>query len=120
MPTGTLILARPEQWCDRLRDYRIVVDGTEVARLAAGQELRVELPEGEHEVVAKIDWARSNRLSLLIRAGEARELEVGANAHGWLLLAGFYFATIGFWQYLYLRHRVTGFPVVTSGGAAAR
>ncbi len=119
MATGTLILVRPKQWCDRLRNYRILVDGAEVGRLAPGAELRVELPEGEREIVAKIDWARSNRLRLDIRAGEATELEVGANAQGWLLVAGIYFATIGFWQYLYLRHRVTGFPVVT-GGMAAR
>lgn len=120
MARGTLNLVRPTQWCDRLRNYRILVDGEEVGRLAAGAELRVELPEGEHEVVAKIDWARSNRLPLLIRAGEETELEVGANARGWLLLAGIYFATVGFWHYLYLRPRVTGFPVVMSGTTAAR
>jgi hypothetical protein len=119
MATATLMLVRPKQWCDRLRRYRVLIDGAEVGRLAAGTELRVELPEGEHDVVAKIDWARSNRLTLTTRAGETTELEVGANARGWLLLAGIYLATAGSSQYLYLRHRVTGFPVVAAGGAAA-
>jgi hypothetical protein len=120
MATGTVILARPKQWSDRLRSYRVLVDGAEVGRLSPIAELRIELPEGEHEVVAKIDWARSNRLSMLIRAGEVTELEVGANARGWLLLFGIYFATVGFWQYLYLRHRLSGFPIVPSGEATAR
>ena len=119
MATGTLILTRPRQYADRLRQYRIIVDDQEVGRLSVGEELRVELPEGEHRMVARIDWARSNYLSFGIRAGETTEIEVGANARGWLLIAAIYFATIGYWQYLYLRHRVTGFPVTTGGGTAA-
>jgi len=100
--------------------YRLLNRREEVGRLSAGEDLRIELPEGEHRMVARIDWARSNCLSFGVRAGEASEIEVGANARRWLLLAAIYFATIGFRHYLYLRHRVTGFPVAMSGGAAAR
>jgi hypothetical protein len=70
-------------------------------------------------MVARIDWGRSNYLSFGIRPGEPTDVEVGANASGWLLIAAVYFATIGFWHYLYLRHQVTGFPVTTGGRTAA-
>jgi len=118
MPIGTLILTRPRQYADRLRRYRIIVDGGEVGRLKSGEELRIGLSQGKHRIVARIDWARSNELSVEIRAGEAIEIEVGSNARRWLLIAAIYFTLIGFRQYLYLRHRVTGFPVTLVGGAA--
>ena len=119
MATGTLIVTRPRQYADRLRRYRIIVDEQEVGRVKAGDELRVELLEGEHRIVARIDWGRSNYLSIGVRVGEGTEIEVGTNVRGWLVIAAVYFATIGFWHYLYLRHRVTGFPVMTSGGGSA-
>jgi hypothetical protein len=65
MAIGTLIITRPRQYADRLRRYRIILDGREVGQLKASEELRVELPEGEHWMVARIDWARSNHLSFL-------------------------------------------------------
>lgn len=111
MGTGTLILTRPRQWADRLRRYRILVDGREVARLKAGEELRLELPAGEHRMIAQIDWCTSNLLPFGIRPNETTEIEVGASARGWSLLASAFFITMGSGHYLYLKHRVVGFPV---------
>src|SRR4051812_5313890 len=97
MDTGTLIVTRPRQYADSLRRYRIIVDDREVGRLKVGEEFRVELPEGEHRMVARIDWGRSNHLSFGVKAGRATEIEVGSNARGWLVILALYFATIGFW-----------------------
>ena len=72
------------------------------------------MPEGEHWMVARIDWTRSNYLSFGIRAGETTEIEVGSNVQGRVVIAAFYYATIGFQNYLYLRHRVIGSPVTTA------
>lgn len=118
MANGTLILSRPRQYADLLRKYRIVVDDLEIGRIGSGEDLRVELPEGEHRIVARIDWARSNRLSFGVRAQEVTEIEVGSNVRGWLLIAAIYFATIGFRDYLYLRHRISGFPVLDRNAGA--
>src|SRR5689334_6745922 len=118
MRTGTLIVTRPRQFADLLRHYRIVVDDQDVGTLKRCEELRIELPEGEHRMVARIDWARSNYLSFGIRIGETAEIEVGSNARGWRLIAAPYFATLGFRNYLYLRRRATGFPVITTGERA--
>jgi hypothetical protein len=119
MANGTLIVTRPRQFADLMRRYRIVVDGEEVGRLKPGGELRVDLPEGQYRMVARIDWAQSNDLSVGIRKGEVTEIEVGANAHGWRLLLVTYFITVGHQQYLYLRHRSTGSPVATKDDGAA-
>jgi hypothetical protein len=115
MATGTLVITRPHQWADRLRHYRLFVDGVEAGRIGNGSQLSIDLPVGERDLVAHIDWCRSNVFRVLIREGAVSEVEVGANATGWRLLAGIYFATLGWSHYLYLRHRATGFPVTRSG-----
>ena len=71
MATGSLILVRPKQWCDRLRDYRIIVDGVEVGRLGPAAEIRLELSEGEHQILARIDWARASGFPVLTTGGKA-------------------------------------------------
>jgi hypothetical protein len=109
--TGSLAVSRPRQYADMLRDYRIILDGREVGTVSRGAELRLDLPIGEHEVVARIDWARSNFFKVMIREGELTELEVGSNIYGWRFLAIIYFITVGYSRYLYLRHRLQAFPV---------
>ena len=64
MATGTLIIARPREYAARLRRYRIIVDDQEVGRLKLGEGLRIEMPEGEHWMVARIDWTQK-QLSLV-------------------------------------------------------
>ncbi|GAA1366279.1 hypothetical protein GCM10009661_18720 [Catellatospora chokoriensis] len=51
----------PAVWRDRLRAYRLVVDGYEVGEIRRGQVLRVQVSPGRHEVQARIDWTGSKR-----------------------------------------------------------
>jgi hypothetical protein len=120
MTTGTLSIVRPSQWSDRRRQYLILVDGVEVGRIDNGSEFVVDLATGEHELVARIDWCRSNACRVAISPSIVTRLEVGARAAGPMLFAGFYFATLGWWHYLYLRPVVAGFSVDAPAQPAAR
>ena len=112
MPTGTLVITRPRQIADMMRRYRIILDGHEVGAIRRGEELRLDVPAGEHDVVARIDWTSSSPLRVRVDGGRETEIEVGSNVSGWRLLAASYFITFGASQYLYLRHRHRAFPVV--------
>jgi len=110
--SGTLLVLRPRQYADMMRDYCILVDGREIGSIRRGQEFRVELSVGEHQILARIDWCRSNCLVVGIRSGEVTEVEVGNNCKGWGgIIAALFHIAIAWHEYLYLRHRVTGFPV---------
>jgi hypothetical protein len=74
--------------------------------------LRLALPEGEHAIIAHIDWARSDSLTIHIRAAALTTVEVGSNVTGWRLLAALYFATFERSRYLYIRQRAVGFSCV--------
>ena len=112
MGPGTLVISRARDHADMLRRYRIVLNGREVGTIKRGGELRVTVPAGDHEVVARIDWAGSNALTVGVRAGEITELEVGSSIEGWRFLAVLYLITFGRNHYPYLRHRVVGFPIL--------
>lgn len=97
-----LIVARPRQYVDMLRRYKILVDGERAATIRRGETVELELPPGRHEITARIDWGRSNPVAIQAGEGESHCLEVGSNANGRLLLAILY-VTIWRDQYLYLK-----------------
>jgi hypothetical protein len=57
---ATLVVFRPKtKYRDRARRYKIMLDGTEIARVRHGDSVRVDVAAGSHGVAAKIDWATS-------------------------------------------------------------
>lgn len=87
-------------WQDRLRDYVVVVDGKEVARLGNDSEVTVEVDPGHHALCMKIDWCCSPQVEFSIAEGELRHFECGPNANPFLAI--FY---ISLWKdkYIWLR-----------------
>jgi hypothetical protein len=100
---ATLILTRPRQYVDMLRRYTIIVDGHRRATIRRGQTISLDLPPGRHQVVAKIDWCRSNPVEIEVGPEGRHFLEVGSNLTGWRILNAL--AYIIRWpdRYLYLR-----------------
>ena len=48
-------------WRDRIRDYRIFIDGTEAGRVRHGSTWKLAVPPGPHYIRMAIDWGRSLR-----------------------------------------------------------
>ncbi|GEM_PF-385928 len=118
MQTGPLIIRRPNQYPDRIRRYRVYVDGSLVGTLKAREELALNLPTGEHEIVARIDWCGSNTLRVNIRAEEATEIEVSSNAMKGAGFLALYYVTFGHSKYLTLRLASRGFSVFSTDTGA--
>jgi hypothetical protein len=67
-------------WQDRMRDYRVLVDGSERGGVANGGELRVLVAPGRHRVQLKIDWCGSPAVDVDVEDGMAQVLDCGPNA----------------------------------------
>ena len=68
---ATLRLTRaPKGRADRLRAYRVVVDGEPVARIKPGESRDIAVQPGSRRICMKMDWVRSRVLQLTISAGE--------------------------------------------------
>jgi hypothetical protein len=82
-PTMSELVIRRKRvwWMDRLRDYRMLVDGEEVARVANGAEARIPVEPGPHIVQMRIDWCGSLPLAVDVAPGETRVLSCGPRAN---------------------------------------
>lgn len=90
---------------DRLRRYRVLVDGYPVTALASGETQTVPVRAGTHTVQMRIDWATSEPLTIEVPEGRTAELECrGRNP-----LAALYWVTFG-------RKRYIRLDVVARGG----
>ena len=81
----TLIVRRARGGSDRLRRYRILLDGVAVGQLLQGEALSVAVEPGRHELQARIDWCGSRPLSLEVGAAD-EVVQVRSALRGWRLL----------------------------------
>jgi hypothetical protein len=87
----------PSAWQDRLREYKLVVDGSRVASVRQGQSAEVAVEPGHHRAWMRISWCRSRILDVDVADGEQVRLVCRAGASP--LLALLY---ITVWQARYI------------------
>jgi hypothetical protein len=97
-----LTLRRPRQYADMLREYRVLIDAQDYVTIRRGQTIIVELPQGSHQLIAKIDWCSSQLLKIHLESEGTTSLEVGSNIAGWRLFLALFYVTVLPDQYLYL------------------
>jgi hypothetical protein len=71
---------------DRLRAYRVLIDGTEVGRIRAGQRASYEVPAGHHTVELRVDWASSPTLEADLAEAEILKLSCGPSGRAAMAL----------------------------------
>ncbi len=84
---ATLVVRRDKGYADRIRKYRILVDGVEIGKLGEEESIRKEISEGPHVVEAKIDWCGSQPLELNAQPGEEAVI-VRSALRGWRVMLG--------------------------------
>lgn len=89
-------------WQDRVRDYVVLVDGREAARIGNGGEAVVDVEPGSRSVRLEIDWCRSPELRVVVAPGERVQLECEAAANPFLALL---YITLWRNRYIHLRQR---------------
>jgi hypothetical protein len=67
------------RWKDRLRAYRVTVDGLEVGEIRRGETKDFPVEPGSHEVVLRIDWCRSPTLEVDVAPGTRVPLQCRPN-----------------------------------------
>ena len=68
-------VTRKNTWADRLRKYRILVDGVAAIKISPGQTIVIPVEAGEHSVEARIDWCGSRKIHCTVSAGETVLME---------------------------------------------
>lgn len=81
-----VVITRPSEMMNRLRGFKLVIDGNKVAPIWNGESKEFMLDAGAHTIFAKIDWCRSRDFSLVLEPGKTVHLRVKNGMKYYLLL----------------------------------
>jgi hypothetical protein len=95
-----IVRRRAAWWQDRLRDYIVLVDGSECGRVGNDGVVRLHVEPGRHRVQLKIDWCGSPAVDVDVPEGAAQVLDCGPNATP---LTGIFYIIFRAGHYLTLR-----------------
>src|SRR5580698_7045736 len=74
---ASISLTRDSGYADRRRQYRVLIDGVEVGRIADGATESYAVTPGNHTLVLKIDWCGSKLLNFDVQDGQLLTLRAG-------------------------------------------
>jgi hypothetical protein len=95
-----LRIVRHGGYADRIRRYKILVNGAQVGAIAHDSVLDLEVPCGSLTIEARVDWGRSQPLTVEATPGQRIDVEVSNHWGAFLALWGI---TGGFRTYLLLK-----------------
>ncbi len=76
MDTGNIEVFRESSPIGRIRTYRILADSANVAAIKNGETVSIKLPKGMHEILVKLDWTKSNPVTVNIEPGQTIKLTI--------------------------------------------
>ena len=83
---ASIKLHRKREYTNRMRDYKIFINGLEVGTIANGETKEFATTVGQHSVTAKIDWCSSPDISIKTDDNEIVNLKVSVFKNGnWLM-----------------------------------
>ena len=88
----TIRLVRPALFVDLVRSYRILLNGKEAGKIRHNSTLEIRAPAGPVTIEARLDWVRSQPLTIDAVPGQTLEIEVrnhwGASRALWAISFG--------------------------------
>jgi hypothetical protein len=95
-------IIRHSGYADRLRSYRIIINGGEAGTIANNSVIEFAVPSGPLTIEARLDWGRSRPLNIEALPNENIEVEV---SNHWGAFLGIWAITFGFRSYLTLKRQ---------------
>lgn len=69
-------------WADKLRAYRVLVDGQVAGEVREASTLVVAMTPGPHTVQLRIDWCTSPEIRVMAQPGRTLEASCGTSTRG--------------------------------------
>ena len=98
---NSIKIRRATGWQDKLRAYKILLDGVVVGEIKQGCQVDLPATAGAHTVQLKVDWCSSPLLRVEVESEKELTLECGPNAK---LLLSLLYVTFLCRRYIWLRH----------------
>lgn len=101
-----IIITRDSGYADRLRKYKILIDGTEIGEISDGETKSFDISAGTHSLQLKIDWAKSNIINFTQTTNEDLKFKVTSPLRGKNIIKTILYSTIFSNKYLNLEQIV--------------
>ena len=83
---ATIKIQRTSEYNNRMRVFKIFIDGHQAGTLANGETKNFAATDGQHTVTAKIDWCSSPDIEIKVTDNQTKNLKVGGFKSGrWLM-----------------------------------
>ncbi len=97
-------IKRDSGYADRLRAYKIVLDGNVIGEIRNGQQSELDVKSGKHQLNLKIDWCRSNIVDFDMNR-DTIEFECGSCLRGFKILLAILRIIFFPSQYIWLKRK---------------
>ncbi|MDX1363129.1 MAG: hypothetical protein R3243_02890 [Arenibacter latericius] len=81
-----IIIERKSEWNNKARDFEIYLDGEKVGAIRDGNTLEIEVEPGRHQLIAKIDWCRSNVLEIELNENKSKVIALSGFKYGAIIM----------------------------------
>jgi len=98
-----ITVRRTTSYADRLRAYKVLVDGALAGTVRADQSVSIPITPGRHTLVLRIDWCGSQEIPFEARAGEHVTFECGSSFAGRRVFLAAFYVFFRTQDYLWLR-----------------
>jgi hypothetical protein len=97
-----LKIVRDSGYADRLRAYKVVVDGNTAGEIRNGETKEFPVSSGQHDLSLKIDWCGSKTIRFTIADGEMLTFDAKSNLRGPRVLAALWYGLFGWRSWIVL------------------
>lgn len=101
-----LTISRDNVYRDKLRSYKIIIDGNYCDEIKCGEIKNINLAPGNHTIYLKIDWCRSNKIDFTVLENETVEFECGNPIDKRRILSSIIYITFLKNKYLWIRKKI--------------
>ena len=95
-------IKRDTGYVDRLRAYKVVLDGNVIGEIRNGQQVEFDVAPGKHQL--KIDWCHSNIVNFEMNQ-DSVQFECGSNLRGFKVLLAIFYMIFLRSKYIWLKMR---------------
>jgi hypothetical protein len=81
-----LIITRTSEFNNLTREFRIFLNGKEIGTISSGDTEEFDIPEGNHNLCAKIDWCGSENFPITLRNDETKSITISGFKFGGILM----------------------------------
>lgn len=100
-----VIINRENVYIDRLRSYKIIIDGKCYDKIKDGEIKNINIGPGNHTIYLTIDWCKSNKIDFNISENETIAFECGNSMNGWRIIISLLYVTFLKNKYLWIRRK---------------